>query len=188
VVDEQHAFEMVHLMLQAHREQPLELLLMAYALLIEPAGADAVGAIDVGILVGHRQAALTVGHFVVGLGQYLGIDEDARFLDHFPAFLGRLAKVHHQQPLGHADLDRGKPDPRRVVHRVEHVGDQHAQFVVDRLDRGRDLPQHGVGRFEDAKNGHGRELVMSARDFNPGGAYETGRRARRACASVPSSR
>jgi hypothetical protein len=32
----------------------------------------------------------------------------------------------------HRDLDRGKADAGRRVHRLEHVGDQRAQLVVDR--------------------------------------------------------
>ena len=55
----------------------------------------------------------------------------------FAVLFLRLLQVHHQQALRHADLDRGKADARRVVHRLEHVGDQRAQLVVHRLDRRR---------------------------------------------------
>ena len=64
MVDEQHALEMVHLVLEADRQQAVEVLLVRLPMLVEPARADAVGAHHLGILVGDRQAALVVGHFV----------------------------------------------------------------------------------------------------------------------------
>src|SRR3954453_15106837 len=76
MVDEQYALEMVHLVLEADREQTLDLLFMGGALLVEPAGADPVGPVDLAILVGHRKAALGIGHLPVRMGDDLGIDED----------------------------------------------------------------------------------------------------------------
>ena len=135
MVDEQDALEMVHLMLEADREQAVEVFLMLLAILVEPAGADMVGPQHLGILVGDRQAAFGVGHFLVRMGQDFGVDEHPRLLDRLSAFFVGLAQVHHQQALGHADLDRGEADAGSVVHRLEHVGDQRAQLVIDLLDR-----------------------------------------------------
>ena len=56
---------MVHLVLQADREQAVDLFLIGLAVDVLPAGADAVGAHDLGILLGHRQAAFGVGDLVV---------------------------------------------------------------------------------------------------------------------------
>ena len=72
-----------------------------------------------------------------------------------PSSILRLLQVHHQQALGHADLDRGEADAGRVVHRLEHVGDQRAQLVVDLLDRGRDLAEDAGRGPRDAQYGHG---------------------------------
>ena len=99
--------------------------------LVEPAGADDVGALDLGILVGDRQAALVVGLARVGAVQDFGVDEDVRALDRRPLFLAfvdrlRVLQVDDQQPPRDADLDRGKADAGRFVHRLEHVGDQRA--------------------------------------------------------------
>ena len=58
-------FEVVHLVLQADREQPVDLLFVDLAVDVLPFGADSVGAQDLGILLGHRQAALGVGNFGV---------------------------------------------------------------------------------------------------------------------------
>ena len=99
-----------------------------------------------------------------------------------PLVLG-LLQVDHQQADRHADLDRGKADPGRGVHRLEHVGDERLQLGVERLHRLGNLPQERVGRLEDAANGHGANLV-----FRLQGVQEIGRRARKAWASVPSSR
>ena len=57
--------------------------------------------------------------------------------------------------IGHADLDRGEADAGRLVHRLEHVGDERLQLRVERLHRLGDLPEDGVGRLVDAANGHG---------------------------------
>ncbi len=42
----------------------------------------------------------------------------------------------------------------RVVHRLDHVGDELADAVVHRLDGLGDETQAGVGNFDDGKNGH----------------------------------
>ena len=99
-----------------------------------------------------------------------------------PLLLG-LLQVDDQQALGHADLDRGKADAGRRVHRLEHVGDQRAQLVVDLLDRRGDLAEARVGNFEDAAEWPWRRFSLSRQ-----WVQATGRRARRAWASVPSSR
>ena len=58
----------------------------------------------------------------------------------------RLLQVDHQHPFGHADLDRGQTDARRVVHGVEHVLDQRFQFVVKH--------RHGFGHGFQARIRH----------------------------------
>ena len=87
MVDEEHAVEMVDLMLEADREQAVDPFLMRLAVAIEPAGADAVGAKHLGIMIGHRQAAFRIGHGDVGAFEDLGIDEDARILDRLALLL-----------------------------------------------------------------------------------------------------
>ena len=52
-----------------------------------------------------------------------------------------LLEVDHEQPDRHSDLDRGEADPRRHVHRLEHVGDKRPQLVVERLHRLGNLAQ-----------------------------------------------
>ena len=57
--------------------------------------------------------------------------------------------------LRHADLDGGKPDAGRRIHGLEHVVDQRAQRLVDRLHRLGLQPQPLVGKDEDVAHGHG---------------------------------
>ena len=53
VIDEEDALQMVHLMLEADRQQPFEVLFMLLPMLVEPTSADAVRPHHFGILVGH---------------------------------------------------------------------------------------------------------------------------------------
>src|SRR5207253_9884493 len=122
MVDEEDAFEMVHLVLEDDRKHAADLLVMLRPVQIEPAGADRVGALDLGILVRHRQAALGVRLEAVGRADDLRVDEDEGLADRLPALFLGLLKVDDQDPLGNADLDRGEADPGRVVHRLEAVG------------------------------------------------------------------
>src|SRR3954452_1604669 len=165
MVDEQHAVEMVHLVLEAGGAHAVDLFLADLAVEIEPAGADAVRAVHFRILIRHRQAAFGVRHVVIGLLEYFRVDEDARVLDRLAALFLRLLKVDHQDALRNADLDRGQADARRRVHRLEHVGDERAHFVVHRLYRLGDLTQARVGNFDDRTNGHERNLVFRVSRF-----------------------
>ena len=64
-------FEMVHLMLEADSEKPLDLFLVGLALFVLPTGADAVRAHHFGILLWNREAALGVGHVMIRVPQDL---------------------------------------------------------------------------------------------------------------------
>jgi hypothetical protein len=66
-------------------------------------------------------------------------------------------KVDHQHAQRHAHLDRGKADAG-VIHRVEHVGHERAEFVVERFHRGRDLLEARIGNFKDFADSHGRKI------------------------------
>jgi len=70
----------------------------------------------------------------------------------------RLLKVDHQQPDRLSDLHRGEADAGRVVHRLEHVGDQRLQGVVEHFHRLGNLPEDRIGSLVDSANGHGEDL------------------------------
>jgi len=65
MVDEQHAVEMVDLMLETGRQQAVQFLLMRRAVTVEPFGTAPRRALDLGILLGDRQAAFIVAGQVV---------------------------------------------------------------------------------------------------------------------------
>jgi len=85
MVDEQHAVEMIHLVLDAGREQTLGRQLADLALVVEIADLDGVRPGHVGIVLGQRQAALVVGGVLVGnphelrIGQAIGLRRFALF-------------------------------------------------------------------------------------------------------------
>src|SRR3546814_5498177 len=60
MVDEENAFQMVVLVLDARRHQPGHALLMMLAVLVLPVDGDLGGARHLGILFGDRQAALLI--------------------------------------------------------------------------------------------------------------------------------
>src|SRR5487761_5863 len=75
VVDEQHAVEMVDLVLDASGEQALGLELADFVLRVEIAYADRRRPLDVGILLGQRQAAFAAHDFFVRFPDDFGIGE-----------------------------------------------------------------------------------------------------------------
>src|SRR5690606_4772710 len=53
-----------------------------------------------------------------------------------------------------ADLVGGEADPHRHVHRLEHVGDERAQGIVEDADLRGMLPQHRRAEQVDREDGH----------------------------------
>jgi hypothetical protein len=70
--------------------------------------------------------------------------------------------IHGDHALRDANLHRSKPDAGRGVHRLEHVVDERAQFLVEARDRLRAEPQFLVGDDEDVAEGHCGDLGASA--------------------------
>jgi hypothetical protein len=98
-------------------------------------------------------------------------------------FLVLGLEIDRQHPQGHADLDRGEADAGGLVHRLEHVGDERLQLGVEAFDGRGDLLEQRIGNFDDFTDCHGgADSGELRRD------QATGRRARNAWASVPSSR
>src|SRR5262245_5704114 len=92
-VDEEDAVEVVDLVLEAHRLEPLGLDLERVAVEIGRAQAHALGALDVGLEVRNREAAFVPADLALGLDD-LGVHEDARVL--LGALLGPADVDHHQ--------------------------------------------------------------------------------------------
>jgi hypothetical protein len=76
-------------------------------------------------------------------------------------------EIDHQHAQRHADLDRGKADARRIVHRLEHVGDERLAARRRTGDGAETCLSTRIGDFEDFADSH--EGPDSARS---GGAQE----------------
>ena len=154
VIDEQHAFEMVHLVLQAGGEQPVgfehaECLpsRSRYSALMR-AGRSTSSQIS----GTERQPSSNIA-ISSDAPEDFRIDEGARL---FLAVL--LVEIHHDDALGHADLHRGQADAVGLVHAVDHVVDQPADLVIDLVDVVRDRFEARIGRGKDGADGHGLEI------------------------------
>ena len=135
MVDEQHAVQMIHLVLEADREQALDLFLVVLAVEVQPARADADPA-DPPRRIGRGptgsprcrerpgRSASRISGLMKTCGSFTGS----------PSSFLRLLQVDDQQALRDADLDRGKADARRLVHRLEHVADEPRKSSSTRLD------------------------------------------------------
>ena len=148
MVDKENALQMVHLVLETDGEEAVQLFLMRLALLVEPAGANTVRAVDLGVLIGNGKAALAIGLERVGRPDDLRIDEDAGIANGLAALLLRFLQVDDEDALRHADLDGGEADAGRGIHGVEHIGDELAQIVVHGLHRPGNLPEQRVGSLD----------------------------------------
>src|SRR6185312_1326986 len=114
VVDEQHAFEVVHLVLDAGRRQPAELDRAELVLVVEVAQLDRRRPLDIGIVVGQRQAAFAVGRELGGAPQYLWIGELER-----GRLLALARGIDDDDATRHADLRRGEADAGRRIHGLQ---------------------------------------------------------------------
>ena len=150
VVDEQHAVEMVDLVLQHRRQQTLgeDLLLLAVA--IDETRAHARRPFDLFVIFGDRQAAFLIDAALFRRPDNLGIDEILRMF-----WLFDLRGIDDDQPDRLGELDRGEADAGRLVHCLDHVIHQLAQLVVDALDRRADEAQLRIGQSDDGAQGHG---------------------------------
>ena len=139
----------VDLVLQANGQQPARLQLLLLAVEVEILHPHLRRPLDVLVEFRDREAALLVHALLVRRPHHLRIDEDALHL-----VVVLLRQVHGDDALGHADLDGGEPDAGRLVHGLEHVGDELLHLRVDLLDRFGDEPQPLVGEDQDVAQRH----------------------------------
>ena len=133
--------------------RPVGLDLVRLAVEVEIFDAHRRRPLDFLVVFRDRQAAFLVGRLLVRFPDDFRIDEDLRRLR-----IVLLGEVHGDHALRHADLDGGKPDAGRRVHGLEHVVDQLAQRLVDRLHRLGFQPQPLVGDDEDVADRHARDV------------------------------
>jgi hypothetical protein len=144
----------VELVLDDGRDEPLGLDLDRLAVEVGVAELHLRRSLHLLVVFGNREAALLVGALLLGGPGDLRVDQH-----HRPALLlGLLRRVHHDEPLRHADLDRREADAGGVVHRVEHVGGEPAQLRRDLVHRLGFETQARVGEDDKGTNGHGGEI------------------------------
>jgi len=120
MVDEQNAFEVVHLVLQARREQSLEVFLMGVPVEILVAHRAGRRAVDIGVDFRDRKTALLISRNLVSRVQDNRIDENPRLVAMgwalgiaafvFAAIVGFGVgifglQINNQHAFGNADLD-----------------------------------------------------------------------------------
>jgi len=159
VIDEEHAVEMIDLMLGADRLQPAEIGLLHLAIEIEPADGDLRRALDLRRQFRHGEAAFVVLVVVGVLGEDFGIEEGLK-IPALAAFAGlalgavaHVGDVDHENAAEIADLVGGEADAVGVVHGFQHVVHQLAHLAVDGLDRFGTLLETRVGSDDDRQSG-----------------------------------
>src|SRR3546814_57555 len=113
MVDEENAFQMVVLVLDARRHQPGHAFAVMLAVRVLPVDGDLGGARHFGILLGDRQAAFLIDAMLLALVRKDGVDEHARLANQlFAAFILGIGflQVDDEDALRHPDLDRRQPD------------------------------------------------------------------------------
>src|SRR5581483_7925276 len=106
-VDDQHAVEVVQLVLDDARSVRLELDAQVIAVRVLALEHDTRGALDGHAHALEREAALLLGRRLLAALDDDGVDDRARPL---------LVRLEHEQPPEDADLGRREADPLRVVH------------------------------------------------------------------------
>ncbi len=150
MIDEQDPVQVIDLMLERPGQQLVSLDLDGFSLGVETANRDTRRSRDHVFHVGNAQAALrSLVLFVAGL------DDDR--IDEDPASGLRVVfvtQVQHTHTQGNTDLGGRQPDPLREVHRLLHVSDQRAEFVVERLHLHTRLSKNFFAEQHDPANRH----------------------------------
>ena len=117
-IDEQRAVEMIHLVLEGARQQSGAFALLLGAVAIEPFDDAALGRTTVALNPGTlRQPSSS--SCMPSRSTNSGLIITIR-----PVRIAAERDVDDEDAQRHADLRRGQADPRRGVHRVDHVADQ----------------------------------------------------------------
>ena len=132
MLDEYGTDQMIHLVLNAHREQIGGLQLERYAVRVVRLDHHVRRPFHSVVVAGHRQAAFLADNFAIGHDD-LRIDEDFQV-----ALI--LGHIDHDHPLVHVHLGRGQADAGSLIHRVRHI-------IHQLFDRRGELSDGGCDAF-----------------------------------------
>src|SRR5918911_1677105 len=144
-VGEQHAVEVVVLMLEAARQQPLRLDGLDLAAAVLAAHCRSGGPLH-GATVARKAEAAFLGHL-----RLLGEALDLRVDEH----VDLLIELGHEEAFQDADLRSGEPDPLGRAHGLDHVVNQALHGLVNAADWTRLLPQDRISETVDVTDWHG---------------------------------
>src|SRR5262245_21018278 len=123
MLDEYLALQVIHLVLDADRQQPLGFQRERLAVLVVGAHFHALGTLHELVDTGHRKTVF----LDVGLASRF---DNLRIDQHYQRVVA-LGDVDDDHPLVHVDLSRREADPRRRVHGFRQVGDELLQAFVE---------------------------------------------------------
>ena len=180
-------FEMVHLVLEADREQAVDLFLVGLAVHVEPAGADPVGPHRPRHIARAPTGSPRCRGPPVRMPQDLGVDEDARVADDRlsdPRSSGSCRSITSRR-MGTPTWTAARPMPGAAYIVSNMSATSVAQLVVERLRPACEICRRTRigGLRRSGRMAMEANLVLSAQ-----AVQAIGRRARKAWASVPSSR
>ena len=153
IIDVQLAVEMVDLVLDTLRQQPLAGELEGLAFSVQRLDGGLAVPLDLVVMPRHRQAALLDQLGGLG-GNDLGIDHHNRRI-----FLGRA--VHDGESQRDTDLGGCQSNARGVVHGLEHVVDQCLQVVVELFDRLADIAETRIWMVKNFQDCHAKLLATT---------------------------
>ena len=172
---------MIHLVLDRPGKQPTCAELEGLPTLVEGRDLDLRWAHDLSVDLRETEAALgallwltdRTDHRIDEDQRHEGIDVGGVTLE--PQLAGAIldsAKVEHRELDGMADLLCGQSDSLGRIHRVEHVGYQTSEGVIDLCDRSAPLAEHRIPILHHGQNHVGKGGV--ALGIWPAGNWRTG--------------
>src|ERR1044071_666111 len=146
VLDEHLALQVIHLVLDADREQPLSLERESGAVLVIGANLDPLGTLDQ--LVDRRQRKAA----------FLDVGDAYRlhdlWIDQNDEGIAPLGDVDHDDLLVDVDLGRRETDTGGRIHGLRHVGHELLQGLVEDGYRGGYFVEPDVGVAQYVQNSH----------------------------------
>lgn len=167
-VHEEDPVEMVDFVLKGAGQEPRCFDLQRTTVAVQRLQEHPLRPLHHGGILGHAQAAFLALDIALPLGN-LGIDQREERVLRF-----RVADIDDDQPARHPYLRRCEANPRRGVHRLDHVIYQPLYTSINILNRDRHLLEHWIGIFSYRKHGHAElyhENMDKAEAFTAGKTY-----------------